>query len=305
MATNILEIQHLDKYYGKNQVLRSLSFSLRNGECCTLFGVNGAGKSTLIKIISGLEKITSGRIRILSHDLITERHQALKKLGVMPQDFNLNLTLTVRQILILNCMYLGNSYKKSKMKADEIIDLLDLFAYINEKTDNLSSGRKRSLMLGRALIGSPKLLILDEPTAGIDFSIKTRIFDHLRLLKKKGISILLVTHVIDDIEKVSDTIAVLKKGRIDFHTPLSKIQLTSLKRVYKLNVDNTAKLLSHDSLSKNYNVIDKHFLEITTTDVSNTLDSNLKILANVGVHILDIERVASPLEELLMDSYKC
>ena len=302
---NVLEIKKLNKYFGRKHVLRDLSFCLRQGECCTIFGPNGAGKSTLIKTLCGIEQMSSGNIKILSYDLKQNRYNAVRSIGVVPQDFNLNILLDPKQTLKLSSMYLGDSYRKASYKADHMLELMDLQSYKNEKVDNLSGGRKRALMLGKALIGPPKLLILDEPTSGIDITIKARIFDHLRQLKNQGLSILLVTHIIDEIEKICDTIAVLKDGKINLHMPLAEINSAFAIRKYLIKVDNTNKTLLHDIKKlPNCNVFDSNVIEVCLTNGNDSISSIIDHITNSGLKVLDIDKIGSSLEQFAIEQQK-
>ncbi|MDD4323762.1 MAG: ABC transporter ATP-binding protein [Eubacteriales bacterium] len=206
---NAIEVQDLTKAYGRNAVLRELSFSVREGEVFALLGVNGAGKTTTLECIEGLRKADSGHITVCDFDVPKELSSVQKVLGVQLQSTSLPETMTSKEAMRLFCVWHKVPFR---------LDLLERFdmagEHMNKQYSNLSAGRKRRLHLALALCHNPRVLILDEPTAGLDVEGRDALHKQIKQLKTEGVSILIATHDMAEAEKLSDTIAILRDGVI-------------------------------------------------------------------------------------------
>lgn len=209
-----LEVSHLVKKYGSYTAVNDISFSIEEGQCFSLLGPNGAGKSTTISCLSGIFPPTSGSLKINGFDVYKNPREAKKFLGVCPQENSLETEFSIYEQLILHASYFGISKSVAKIRAKALLEALSLEDKILSLSDTLSGGMKRRLQLARALMNDPKVLILDEPTTGLDPEARRILWNMIRRLKEKKTAILLTTHYMDEAEKLSDTIALIYKGKI-------------------------------------------------------------------------------------------
>lgn len=214
MTDIALDIQNLVKYYKDFKALDGISFSVKKGEFFGFLGPNGAGKTTTISIITGLCNLTSGTVSVFGHDVVKEYRQARPLIGLSPQDFNFDPFLSAREVLMFQAGYYGVPRLKRKARAEEMIEMFDLKEVYKLDYRRLSGGQKRRLSLGRALMHQPPILILDEPTAGVDIELRHFLWDFLIELNRKGTTILLTTHYLEEAEKLCDRIGVINKGQI-------------------------------------------------------------------------------------------
>lgn len=209
-----ISIQNLTKFYKKFKALDNISFEVQQGEFFGFLGPNGAGKTTTISVITGLANYQHGKVRIFEHDVRANYQKSRELIGLVPQEFNFDPFLSAQQILSFEGGYFGLSWRDSKKRAQE---LLDTFGLITKKDDGykkLSGGMKRRLLIARALMHRPKVLILDEPTAGVDIELRHQLWNFLRKINKEGTTIVLTTHYIEEAEKLCGRIGVIHEGKI-------------------------------------------------------------------------------------------
>jgi len=212
---NALEISNLSKTYSNgHQALKNISFSVEQGDFFALLGPNGAGKSTTLGIVSSLVNKTSGRVQIFGHDLDKNLVKAKACLGVVPQEFNFNQFEKVRDILITQAGYYGIPASASNESCDYFLKKLGLWDKRDIPSRMLSGGMKRRLMIARALVHKPKLLILDEPTAGVDVELRRSMWDFLKEINEQGTTIILTTHYLEEAEALCRNIAIIDQGVI-------------------------------------------------------------------------------------------
>src|SRR5829696_5022364 len=210
-----LQIEDLVKRYPTGtEALKSVSLSIEAGEFFGLLGPNGAGKSTLIHCTTGLAQPTSGAIRVFGHDAIDHYEQARLAVGLAPQDLNLDWFLTIEETLDYHGGYFGMARKDRRERATELLEAFSLTDKRHEKTRFLSGGMKRRLILARALMHRPRLLILDEPTAGVDVELRLELWHYVRQVNEEGTTILLTTHYLEEAEQLCDRIAFISEGEI-------------------------------------------------------------------------------------------
>ena len=210
-----LDIRALTKvYHGDVRALDGLTLTVPEGRFFGLLGPNGAGKSTLIRMITGLVRITSGEIRVFGHDSQHDAVNARRMMGLAPQEPNLDRFLTVRETLTYHGGYFGMMRSEAREKADELIDEFDLASKAHTRTPRLSGGMKRRLLLARAFMHDPPLLILDEPTAGVDVELRHELWTYIRKLHGMGRTIVLTTHYLEEAEMLCDDIALIRGGHI-------------------------------------------------------------------------------------------
>src|SRR3990167_9154272 len=210
-----LEIKALRKTYQNGvQALKGIDLAVHSGEFIALLGPNGAGKSTTISIINSLVLKTSGNVLIYGHDLEKEMQRAKCCIGVVPQEFNINIFETVLQVVVNQAGYYGIPRKTALDRAKKYLGLLELWHKQHQAVRSLSGGMKRRLMIARALMHEPDLLILDEPTAGVDVEIRRALWELLRQLNSAGKTIILTTHYLEEAETLCDRIAIINHGNI-------------------------------------------------------------------------------------------
>jgi ABC-2 type transport system ATP-binding protein len=214
-TTRALEITHLVKRYATGtEALRGVSLDIEAGEFFGLLGPNGAGKSTLIHCATGLAQPTAGSIRVFGHDAIQHYEQARLAVGLAPQDLNLDWFLTVEETLDYHGGYFGMPRSDRRERAKELLEAFSLVDKRNERTRTLSGGMKRRLILARALMHRPRLLILDEPTAGVDVELRLELWHYVQRINAEGTTILLTTHYLEEAEQLCDRIAFINDGQI-------------------------------------------------------------------------------------------
>src|SRR4051812_28798048 len=210
-----LRIEELVKRYPTGvEALRRVSLEIEDGEFFGLLGPNGAGKSTLIHCTTGLAQPTSGSIRIFGHDAVDHYEQARLAVGLAPQDLNLDFFLTVAETLDFHGGYFGMPKRERRDRAEELLEAFSLTAKRDARTRTLSGGMKRRLILARALMHRPRLLILDEPTAGVDVELRLELWHYVRRINAEGTTILLTTHYLEEAEQLCDKIAFIGDGQI-------------------------------------------------------------------------------------------
>ena len=213
--TPALHIADLVKRYPTGtEALRGVSLDIAQGEFFGLLGPNGAGKSTLIHCVTGLAQPTSGEIRVFGHDAVSHYEQARLAVGLAPQDLNLDWFLTVEETLDYHGGYFGMPKSERRERAKELLDTFSLTAKRDDRTRTLSGGMKRRLILARALMHRPRLLILDEPTAGVDVELRLELWQYVQRINAEGTTILLTTHYLEEAEQLCDRIAFIGDGQI-------------------------------------------------------------------------------------------
>ena len=215
VSDRALHIEDLTKRYPTGvEALRSVSLDVEGGEFFGLLGPNGAGKSTLIHCATGLAQPTSGIIQIFGHDAIGDYGDARQAVGLAPQELNLDWFLTVEETLDYHAGYFGMPRRERRERAAELIEIFSLGDKRTERTRTLSGGMKRRLILARALMHRPRLLILDEPTAGVDIELRLELWHYVRRINQEGTTILLTTHYLEEAEQLCDKIAFINEGSI-------------------------------------------------------------------------------------------
>ena len=219
-----LSISNLTKTYANNmKALSSVNLSVEQGDFFALLGSNGAGKTTMIGIICSLLNKTSGEVLVLGKDQSKHLNEVKRMIGLMPQEFNFNPFEPVEEILVNQAGYYGIDRSSAKAQAEILLNRMELWDKRLDIAKSLSGGMKRRLMLARALIHQPKILILDEPSAGVDVEIRRSMWNFLRELNDEGMTIILTTHYLEEAESLCRNIAILDKGKIVEQTSMKKL----------------------------------------------------------------------------------
>ena len=222
--TQALTIKSLHKVYDNGfQALNGIDLTVAEGDFYALLGPNGAGKSTTIGIISSLVRKTSGYVGVFGYDIDRELVRAKRMLGVVPQEFNFNQFEKVEDIIITQAGYYGIPAREAAKRCDELLKLLGLWDKRNSVSRMLSGGMKRRLMIARALIHQPKLLILDEPTAGVDIELRRSLWEFIREINEQGTTIILTTHYLEEAEQLCRNIGIIDRGEIVENTSMKSL----------------------------------------------------------------------------------
>ncbi|RDV24212.1 ABC transporter ATP-binding protein [Alteromonas aestuariivivens] len=293
-----LDISGLRKTYrGGVEALRGVNLVVDEGDFFALLGPNGAGKSTTIGIISSLVNQTEGEVSVFGHDLRTQKELAKSCIGLVPQEFNFNQFETVLQIVLNQAGYYGVPRSVAKERAKKYLAQLDLWEKRNARARELSGGMKRRLMIARALMHEPKLLILDEPTAGVDIEIRRSMWGFLKEINQQGITIILTTHYLEEAEMLCRNIAIIDKGNIVEHSSMKALLSKLNIETFVLDIAETSKVPDLDGFE--YRMIDSHTLEV---DVEKTegLNPVFAQLTAQGVQVMSMRNKSNRLEELFV-----
>ena len=294
-----LSVQGLKKIYKTGvTALKSVSFDVAEGDFFALLGPNGAGKSTLIGILSSLTHKTEGQVKILGYDIDTEFHKAKPLMGFVPQEFNFNIFYKVEQILYNQAGYYGISRREAKPRVEFYLKKLGLWEKRNASARSLSGGMKRRLLIARALIHQPKILILDEPTAGVDIELRRLLWTFLRELNQQGVTIILTTHYLEEAEHLCRHIAIIDRGTVIEYAEMAEL-------LKKLDRENFILYLNQPLVSppilQGYQLVhwDAHSIEVEVTKQLG-LSVLFDQLAQQGLHVVSMKNKVSRLEELFV-----
>ncbi|EGQ9918271.1 TPA: ABC transporter ATP-binding protein [Vibrio parahaemolyticus] len=294
-----LEIEQLRKTYaGGFEALKGISLQVKKGDFYALLGPNGAGKSTTIGIISSLVNKTSGVAKVFGYDIDNDLELAKQNLGLVPQEFNFNQFETVEQIVIQQAGYYGVSKILAKERAEKYLKKLDLWEKRKERARNLSGGMKRRLMIARALMHEPKLLILDEPTAGVDIELRRSMWDFLKEInQQQGITIILTTHYLEEAEMLCRNIGIINRGELIENTTMKALLSKLSVETFILDIETDGEVPELNGVNRQ-SLIDGS-LEIEL-DKSQGLNAVFAQLTEHGVKVLSMRNKANRLEELFV-----
>ncbi|WP_273993441.1 ABC transporter ATP-binding protein [Vibrio parahaemolyticus] len=294
-----LEIEQLRKTYaGGFEALKGISLQVKKGDFYALLGPNGAGKSTTIGIISSLVNKTSGVAKVFGYDIDTDLELAKQNLGLVPQEFNFNQFETVEQIVIQQAGYYGVSKILAKDRAEKYLKKLDLWEKRKERARNLSGGMKRRLMIARALMHEPKLLILDEPTAGVDIELRRSMWDFLKEInQQQGITIILTTHYLEEAEMLCRNIGIINRGELIENTTMKALLSKLSVETFILDIETDGEVPELNGVNRQ-SLIDGS-LEVEL-DKSQGLNAVFAQLTEHGVKVLSMRNKANRLEELFV-----
>lgn len=297
-----LQIKGLSKTYNNGfTALKGIDLTVPQGGFFALLGPNGAGKSTTIGIVSSLFPPSSGTVEIFGVDLFKEPSKAKQFLGVVPQEFNFMQFENVQDILVNQAGYFGITAKEAKPRAEKLLKALGLWDKKDTKARMLSGGMKRRLMIARALMHKPKLLILDEPTAGVDIELRRSMWEFMEYInREENTTIILTTHYLEEAEQLCKYIAILDKGEIRINTDMKSL-LASLD-IESFILDFAEPFESHINLTQvvRYQKIDDLSLEVTLKK-GESLNDVFAQLSEQGVQIASMRNKSNRLEELFMN----
>ena len=297
-----LSIQDLRKTYkGGFEALKGINLEVEEGDFFALLGPNGAGKSTTIGVISSLVNKTSGSVSVFGYDLDTQLVDLKRQIGLVPQEFNFNQFETVRQIVVNQAGYYGVPRQVAHERAEHYLKQLGLWDKRDSAARMLSGGMKRRLMIARALLHEPKLLILDEPTAGVDIELRRSMWDYLEEINKQGITIILTTHYLEEAETLCRNIAIIDNGEIVENTSIKRLLATLNRETFILDLSGENEQAVQPQLDGfTMRQIDTHTIEVDV-EKSQGLNKVFDQLSAQNIKVLSMRNKANRLEALFVD----
>ncbi|MDC0535610.1 ABC transporter ATP-binding protein [Francisellaceae bacterium] len=303
-TTNALELNDVTKIYkGGFKAVDNINLEVKQGDFFALLGPNGAGKSTTLGMISSLVNKTSGQIKIFGHDLDNDLVRAKKYLGMMPQEVNLNIFETPLQILLTQAGYFGITRNAVKDYAEKLLNDMALWDKRDEHVRFLSGGMKRRLMVARALIHQPKLLILDEPTAGVDVELRESMWESMQALNKEGLTIILTTHYLEEAENMCNRIALINHGKVSVNSDMKSLLREVSLEAYNIDAESELKNETYQFDFGTGVRTNTHSLEVVINK-GNTLTTVFEQLSDQGINVLNISAKKSRLESLFLQTAK-
>lgn len=296
--TYALEISQLTKQYaGGVQALRGIDLKVSAGDFYALLGPNGAGKSTTIGIISSLVNKTGGKVSVFGYDIDTDLVLAKRQLGLVPQEFNFNPFETVLQIVLQQAGYYGVPHKLAQERAKTYLTQMDLWEKRDERAMRLSGGMKRRLMIARALMHQPKLLILDEPTAGVDIELRRSMWGFLKTLNAQGTTIILTTHYLEEAEMLCRNIGIIQHGELVENTSMKALLGKLESETFILDLGSKNPLPQLEGYT--FRLTDTSTLEVDVRREQG-LNGVFAQLNAQGIDVLSMRNKANRLEELFV-----
>ncbi|MRH77507.1 ATP-binding cassette domain-containing protein [Spiribacter sp. C176] len=296
---NALSLRQLNKTYDGGVVaLKDVDLEVTPGDFYGLLGPNGAGKTTIIGIVTSLVRPTSGQVSVFGHDIITSPWEAKSNLGLVPQEFNFNQFETVSQIVLNQAGFYGVDRATAERRAEQYLRELDLWDKRNVNSRTLSGGMKRRLMIARALIHEPRLLILDEPTAGVDIELRRSMWTFLRDLNERGTTIILTTHYLEEAETLCRNIGIIDGGEIIENTDTRSLLAKLKSQSFLLDISTP---LSEMPTLDNFTVtpVDERTIEVEVRG-NQTLTDLFDQLNKSGVSVTSMKNKSNRLEELFI-----
>ncbi|BBT79150.1 ABC transporter ATP-binding protein [Aeromonas veronii] len=296
---NALEISGLKKtYQGGVEALKGIDLCVKQGDFFALLGPNGAGKSTTIGVISSLVNKSAGKVKVFGYDIDSDLEQAKAQLGLVPQEFNFSQFEKVIQIVTHQAGFYGVPKAEAKIRAEKYLRQLDLWEKRDMPARTLSGGMKRRLMIARALMHEPKLLILDEPTAGVDIEIRRSMWTFLKELNEQGVTIILTTHYLEEAEMLCRNIGIIDKGRLIENTSMKNLLGKLGRETFLLDLAPGSAVPEVPEF--NGRMPDERTLEVDL-DKSQSLNSLFEQLSNQQVQVVSMRNKANRLEELFVN----
>ena len=300
---NVLYVKDLNKIYKKNSsnpicAINNLNLEVKEGEIFGLLGPNGAGKSTFINILAGTTIKTSGEVDVWGFNLDRNPRQVRASIGIVPQEVNVDPFFTPRNLLELQAGMYG--IKKKDRITDTILKLVSLEKQAASYTRALSGGMKRRLLVAKALVHKPPIIILDEPTAGVDVELRNNLWDNVKQLNKQGVTIILTTHYLNEAEEMCDRIGILNKGKLVALDTTKNLLKKIQTKIVKFLIDK--KVSIDDRSLKSLNILSSEANELTISYEKNALNINeiINFITNQDIKILDISTDDGDLEDVFI-----
>lgn len=295
-----LKCENLTKKYANGFVaLDNVNIQVEQGDFYALLGANGAGKSTLLGIVSSLVKKSSGQVEIFGKNTQTNFLEIKKDLGVVPQEFNFSQFLTPKEVLVMNAGFFAIGEKEARIYADWLLQNLNIYEKRDTQIRFLSGGMKRRVMIARALIHKPKLLLLDEPTAGVDIELRHSMWEFLQRINTQGTSIILTTHYLEEAELLCNKIGIIAKGKLIKQGQKEDLLAEVNKQSLILNLAKPLEIMPNLA-GYSYKQLSESKLELEF-DKNTSLNKIFHTLDEAGIQVASIQNKHSLLEELFFE----
>lgn len=295
-----LEIEQLYKTYDNGfTALQGISLQVKEGDFFALLGPNGAGKSTTLGVVSSLVNKTQGQVRVFGHDLDTNLSAAKQLMGIVPQEFNFNMFERVMDIVVQQAGYYGIPKDEAKLRTQDLLKQLGLWEKRKQAARTLSGGMKRRLMIARALVHRPKLLILDEPTAGVDIELRRSMWAFLEQINAQGTTIILTTHYLEEAESLCRNIAIIDHGTIVENTSMQSLLRQLNTETFILDLAEAVHTLPEQTGYRAHLLYPQQ-LQVTINRQQN-LNDVFMMLSELGVQVTSMRNKTNRLEELFID----
>ena len=291
--TPAIQVQQVHKRYGDVQALGGVDLDVAQGEFFGLLGPNGAGKTTLINILAGLARADSGSVRVLGHDVVTGYRESRRALGVVPQELVFDPFFSVRETLRLQSGYFG--LRRNDAWIDEVMHHLDLTGKADANMRSLSGGMKRRVLVAQALVHKPPVIVLDEPTAGVDVELRQTLWQFIARLNREGHTVLLTTHYLEEAEALCGRIAMLKTGKVVALERTSELLKAASSHVLRLKIDGE---LPPDLAAQAR--VTGRIVQFPAHD-AREIESYLGAVREAGVIVDDVEISKADLEDVFLD----
>lgn len=299
--TQALQISSLTKVYENGfQALKGIDLSVAQGDFFALLGPNGAGKSTTLGIVSSLVNKTSGKVSVCGYDLDSQRESVKRSLGVVPQEFNFNSFENIDDIVIQQAGYYGIPFKQAKQRAEKYLKQLDLWDKRETQARMLSGGMKRRLMIARALMHEPDMLILDEPTAGVDIEIRRAMWGFLQELNQQGTTIILTTHYLEEAEALCRNLAIIGAGEIIAHGATKALLKEKNKSTFVVDLPQNIHALPSALIELGMRKVDGQTLEFDL-EKGQSLNGVFTEFSQANIDVISIRPKTNRLEALFVD----
>jgi ABC-2 type transport system ATP-binding protein len=299
MQEPAIRIESLSKTYeGGKQALNDVSFDVPRGQIFGLLGPNGAGKSTLINILAGLVVKTGGKVNIWGFDIDEHPRNAKRSIGVVPQEIIFDPFFTPRETLEIQAGLYG--IPPADRQSDTLLAAMHLTDKAHAYSRTLSGGMKRRLLVAKAMVHSPPILVLDEPTAGVDVELRRQLWDYVRLLHARGVTIVLTTHYLEEAEELCDRIAIIHHGRVIANEPTRELVSKAQEKAVVVTFDSDLAEVPTNSAFQNIALIDERTLEITYRKDQVNAGQVLSSLAAEGLSIVDVSTRDPDLEDVFL-----
>ena len=299
MTKNVLEITGLRKSYGKLEVLKWINLTVQEGDFFALLGHNGAWKTTTIGIMTSLVNKSGGSVKIAWVDIDKNFPLARTHIGVVPQEFNFDIFMKVYDICYFQAWFYGIPPKIAHERIEKYLKKLELWDKKDAKAKELSGGMKRRLMIARALVHEPKILVLDEPTAWVDVELRKTMWEFIQELNKNGTTIILTTHYLEEVEQLCKNVAIISEGKIIKNSGVKELLKTLDEEVFVLDLKNELKEVPKRFSQYSPNLVDGNTLELSVK-ANESLNEIFSILDEKWVKILSMRNKSNRLEQLFI-----
>ena len=295
-----IEIKNLHKKYDNVHAVKGIDLSIKKGEFYGLLGPNGAGKSTTINSITSLVKPTSGEVKILGKDIVSDFRYARSQVGIASQELSNDWFFPLEELLYYQAGFYGITRKNSKKRIEYILEKLGLYEHRKKKMRMLSGGMKRRLQIAKALVHDPQILILDEPTAGVDVELRHDLWEYLKELHAEGKTILLTTHYIDEAELLCERVGIIDSGKLIVEDTVKNLK--NMVNKSGITIHTKGNFLNLDKILNNFNpYIYQNKIEILTKTPNSDLPEIILKLSENNIKIEDIQLSQASLEDVFLE----